>query len=108
MGEQLDEVREGFVDKRPFTAMFKAGTLHDETGLVVDAYASSCTAGAGEWTVKLHGSAKSSVQVYNKLINQASKLAVQYEADHKLARVQTSQAALGSTRVKGVEYGRRL
>ena len=126
--EQLDEVREGFVDKRPFTAMFKAGThtilrrdwvaewilrhgvgtLHDETGLVVDAYASSCTAGAGEWTVKLHGSANSSVQVYNKLINQASKIAVNYEAAHKLARVQTSQAALGSTRVKGVEYGRRL
>ena len=126
--EQLDEVREGFVDKRPFTAMFKAGThtilrrdwvaewilrhgvgtLHDETGLVVDAYASSCTAGAGEWTVKLHGSASSSESVYNKLINQASKIAVNYEAAHKLARVQTSQAALGSTRVKGVEYGRRL
>ena len=126
--EQLDEVREGFVDKRPFTAMFKAGThtilrrdwvaewilrhgvgtLHDETGLVVDAYASSCTAGAGEWTVKLHGSANSSVQVYNKLINQASKIAVMYEADHQLARVQKPQAALGSTRVKGVEYGRRL
>ena len=48
------------------------------------------------------------MQVYNKLINQASKSAVKYEADHKLARVQKSQAALGSTRVKGVEYGRRL
>ena len=126
--EQLDEVREGFVDKRPFTAMFKAGThtilrrdwvaewilrhgvgtLHDETGLVVDAYASSCTAGAGEWTVELHGSAHGSVHVYNKLINQASRNAVQYEADHKLARVQKSQAALGSTRVTRVEYGRRL
>jgi len=126
--EQLDEVRDEFVDKRPFTAMFKAGThtilrqdwvsqwilrhsvgtLHDETGLVVDAYASSCAAGAGEWTIKLHGSAYGSRCVYDKLINQASERAVTYEKRHALARVQDSQAALGSTRITRVEYGRRL
>merc|ERR1719469_1745662 len=117
--EQLDEVRDEFVDKRPFTAMFKAGThtilrqdwvsqwilrhsvgtLHDETGLVVDAYASSCAAGAGEWTIKLYGSASSSESVYTKLISQASQGAVKYEALAHLARVQDSQTVLDNTRV---------
>ena len=74
------------------------GTLHDETGLVVSAYASSCATGAGEWKVKLYGSASSSETVYTKLINQASQGAVKYEALVKLARVQDSQAVLDNTR----------
>tara|TARA_B100000795_G_scaffold90418_1_gene65740 strand:+ start:2696 stop:3166 length:471 start_codon:yes stop_codon:yes gene_type:complete len=75
------------------------GTLHDETGLVVDAYASSCATGAGEWKIKLYGSASSSESVYTKLISQASQGAVKYEALAHLARVQDSQTVLDNTRV---------
>ncbi len=125
---QLDEVREEMVDKRPFVAMFKAGshtvlrqdriaewilrhgvgTLHDETGLIVDAYASSCATGAGEWKIKLYGSASSSESVYTKLISQASRAAVQYEASVNLARVQDSQVVLDNTRAsRGLARNKR-
>ena len=116
------------VDKRPFVAMFKAGshtvlrqdriaewilrhgvgTLHDETGLIVDAYASSCATGAGEWKIKLYGSASSSESVYTKLISQASRAAVQYEASVHLARVQDSQVVLDNTRAsRGLARNKR-
>ena len=97
--QQLEETRAACASPRPFVAMFKAGahtlvrrewmarwvlqhsagTLHDETGVPTQAYATSCALGAGSWRARLHGDLEGSRSVYLKLIQQTAAGTTRYE-----------------------------